>query len=759
VKLCQYNNILFKGNINRDFYLFCLKKDIKLIKFLFFNCWYYILSVLFNSKKNIYEIRKFRYLKEVSNLDKKLREFFKKKDNNNYFRIEPDIVVDKVPKIFIKTKSKSIKKIGYEFDKNYNVDLDKFNDDLLKLKDIESMYLNNKYIFSDVSSNSFYVVKSKKMRYFTRRRNIFDKTLVFGILIVLSFLITCFSFMFTNSYLNVDMFCSYFEVKLFILNFLPVLLTLILLYLITKRLHVTWLITSLVVLIWGVANQTKVYYRDDVVKFEDLRLLKEAIIMGNECDIVIKVYTIIFALLILLIFLVLKNKIKKLSINKIKRVIVIFLVLLFMIFGYKNVYKSKEIYDSVGDLSLINKWIFTRQSQIRGLVYPFIYTLEEGKMVEPNGYDENKVKKILDEYEEQNIPSNKKVNIIAIMLEAYNDFSKFEEIELNEDIYKYFHRIQKKSISGTLVTNIFGGGTINTERNFLTGYKQFGTLRKRTNSYVWYFKEQGYRTEAMHPIYGAFYNRSSINLNLGFDVYYNYENKFSKLQSDFVDDNTFFDSIIDGYEKSVEDGIPYFNFSVTYQNHVPYNDQSYDGKEYYFENDGMDEGLYNQINEYLYGIKRTNSALNKLVNYFDDEKEPVIIVFFGDHNPALGDNALGYHELGINIDLSNVEGFLNYYQTPYVIHANDVAKDMFDNDFIGEGNNISPIFLMNELFENMKLKGNSYLQYMSNLKEDIDVIHNLYCKNDGEFISSSSDKCKKLIDEYNGTNYYMLNSR
>ena len=97
-------------------------------------------------------------------------------------------------------------------------------------------------------------------------------------------------------------------------------------------------------------------------------------------------------------------------------------------------------------------------------------------------------------------------------------------IDFNEDIYKNFHDIQEKSISGNLLTTIFGGGTVVTERNFITGFDIHPTYRKATNSYVWYFKEQGYRTEAMHPIYGAFYNRASINPNLGFDNYFYYEN-------------------------------------------------------------------------------------------------------------------------------------------------------------------------------------------------------------------------------------------
>ena len=263
----------------------------------------------------------------------------------------------------------------------------------------------------------------------------------------------------------------------------------------------------------------------------------------------------------------------------------------------------------------------------------------------------------------------------------------------------------------------------------------------------------------MHPIYGAFYNRNTINANLGFDKYYNYENTYSKIDDGFARDDVFFDTIIDGYERAKKDKIPYFNFSVTYQNHVPYNVQSYEGKEYFFDNDGYDPTYYNMINEYLSGIKETNIQLKKLINYFDNEKEPVIVVLFGDHNPALGDDAFTYHDLGINVSLDTIEGFLNYYETPFVIQANNAAKEKFDNTFEVSDITISPIFLMNELFDNMGLKGNQYLQYMHSLRKNVDVIHRYYYKENGKFVSPKKSKYQEAIADYNAVSYFQITSR
>lgn len=751
----QFNKVIYKGNINFDFYLFCLKKDIKLIRFILFNFWYFILSYLFSSRKHIYEIRRYRYLKYVNNLNLVIKEFYNKKSINDSLVLKKDIVIDRVPTIFMKHILKSSKVIGYDLDSNYDVNITKYNEDILKVKKCSKIYLRNSRQLNHIVSDEINIVFLKKFKHISKRRiRINYKILQVFIIFVLSFIITCISFAYTNYIIDSKMIVTYFEPVLFFMNFLPIFLIMLLFFIIFRRVHLSFLIVSALILILGIANQTKILYRDDIVKFEDITLLKEAATMSTRYEIFIKWYSIAVILFILVVFFLLKKYIRNLKLVFWKSILFIILIVCISLGAYRYLYKNKEIYDSLGDESLINQWITTRQYQIRGLIYPFICTIEDGIIKKPSGYIAEDVVEILSDYEYQDISDDKKVNVIAIMLEAYNDFSKFDTINFNEDIYAKFHEIQSNSISGTLVSSIFGGGTIVTERNFLTGYYEFPTFRGVTNSYVWYFKEQGYRTEAMHPIYGAFYNRASVNINIGFDEYYYYENKFSKINDSFMMDNEFFDYIIDGYEQSRDDDVPYFNFSVTYQNHGPYNGESYEGKEYYFANNGYDEVAYNTINEYFSGIEKTNEAIDKLINYFDNEEEPVIVILFGDHNPYLGENAIGYTEFGIDLSMDSVDGFLNYYETPYIIHANDSAKDVFNKSFVGEGNTISPMFLMNELFDYCGLGGNEYLQYMSNLKQEVDVINPYYNKENGEFVLVDDSNYKNKILEYSWVNYY-----
>lgn len=54
MNIFQFNKVLYMGNVNKDFYIFCLKRNIKIIKYLFINLFYYIVSILFSSKQYLY---------------------------------------------------------------------------------------------------------------------------------------------------------------------------------------------------------------------------------------------------------------------------------------------------------------------------------------------------------------------------------------------------------------------------------------------------------------------------------------------------------------------------------------------------------------------------------------------------------------------------------------------------------------------------------------------------------------------------------
>src|SRR5699024_5413512 len=103
-------------------------------------------------------------------------------------------------------------------------------------------------------------------------------------------------------------------------------------------------------------------------------------------------------------------------------------------------------------------------------------------------------------------------------------------------------------------------------------------------------------------------------------------------------------------------------------------------------------------------------AVTAMVDELEAMDEPVVLVLFGDHKPWGGNGNSAYTGIGADFALSTLEGFYEYYSTPYLIWANSAAKEPLDRDFQGEGGDSSPCFLTTELFEPCGWTGPAFLQ-------------------------------------------------
>lgn len=356
----------------------------------------------------------------------------------------------------------------------------------------------------------------------------------------------------------------------------------------------------------------------------------------------------------------------------------------------------------------------------------------------------------------------KKISIIAIMMEAYGDFSIYPQLEFNSenDPYAAFNRVKEISYHGNLLTDIFAAGTVRTERRFITGADTYPDLRKNTYSYARYFTEQGYRVEGSHPCYEWFYNRVNTNDHLGFSKYDFYESRYSALANgEIAGDDILFPELYKDLESAIDDGVPYFNLSVTYQNHGPYTTNKLFDVPYILEQDNYTEYEYNIFNNYLSGIKKTGEELEKLIKKVNNLDEPCVVVAFGDHKPWLGEENSVYEMLGIDLDVSDLEGFYDYYATPYIMYANDAAKELTGNQFIGEGSDIAPNYLMNELFEQIGYDGPAFMKITNSVRKAITAHSDGLFVENGEVVDELSDEDQKMWDQYKKYEYYFMNQK
>ncbi len=553
-------------------------------------------------------------------------------------------------------------------------------------------------------------------------------------------------------------FLSYFHNPLIILlNLLPVLLITLLAYFISNRVWISILSSGLIVIIPTFINNAKLVLRNDPLLATDVRYISEAANISGNYSIPVNAYMIVTVVFIIaavvMSFFLLRARVSR----GLVRVIGAVLVAAVGCTCYLTLYRSDAIYQKTENLhGRMSYWSDTDQYICRGFIYPLIYSTKELSDNRPEGYDTEESAALLASYPEGGLTDGEKINIIGVMFEAYNDFSKFGAVSFTDDPYAFLHELQAESAYGELVTNIFAGGTIDTERAFLTGTTELFEYRSPVYSLARWFDEQGYRTEFCHAGYEWFYNRRNVAEYMGFESAHFFEDRYTLPEGwGLIHDDEFLPDLVTLLEDSVESGEPYFNFSVTYQNHGPYSDSELEREKTYVAEGSVSERAWYILNNYFAGVAETDEALRGVVDSLRAMDEPVVLVIFGDHNPWLGDSAWVYEELGISFD--GELGFYDYYCTPWVIWANDAARAVIGGSYTtGDKGSFSPCFLSAELFDLLGWEGSAQINALRDLRSYADVIHATgMVRENGALTSTPTAETAEKISGYKKLEYYL----
>ncbi|MBQ9646894.1 MAG: LTA synthase family protein [Oscillospiraceae bacterium] len=529
---------------------------------------------------------------------------------------------------------------------------------------------------------------------------------------------------------------SYFDhPPIVLLNVLPAIAFMALGYFLTRRAWAAYLISAVPTIGLALVNYYKIQLRGDPLLAADLRLVRTAGgILGHyrlDLSRVVLVAAGCAGLMLLYAIFLMPNGFR----GKRLRLGGTLVCLALLPLLYAQVYMDNDIYyATVNNDAIENKWSDVEVFVSRGFWYPFVRSISKAFPTPPEGYGAREAEALLASYDGADISPEKRVHVVGVMLEAFADLSDFPMLAEQSGVaalYEPLHELEAQSVSGDLLTNIFAGGTVDSEWAFLTGYSHHSDFRGDVDSYVRYFKSQGYDAAYRHPGYGWFYNRRNVNGYLGFDESVFTENGFGALvdpeQAPKRSDAVLFDRLLSDLDARTAEQPPLFSFSVSYQNHGPYAD---DRKEYKTETisqraTGWSERSCNILNNYLDGVADTITELTRFVGELELLDDPVVLVAYGDHKPWLGNNESVYHEIGVDLDLETLDGFYNYYSTPYLIWANSAAKAALGNGFTGDGGDFSPCFLMPKLFDLCGWDGPAFLQLARDMRARSPLVHEL----------------------------------
>ena len=269
-----------------------------------------------------------------------------------------------------------------------------------------------------------------------------------------------------------------------------------------------------------------------------------------------------------------------------------------------------------------------------------------------------------------------KPSVVCIMNETFADLSLFDGMRAGYEGPTYLKSLDDCILRGTAYVSVNGGGTTNSEFEFLTG-NSVANLGSGVYPYNVYnmgitenlarqFKQLGYGTLAMHPNRPSNWNRENVYDEMGFDEFWSIAD-FAGADTlrGMVTDRATYDKVLDRLSSS--EG-PQFIFDVTMQNHSGYDTNAVP------EEDRVtiegDWGSDPAVNEYASCIARSDADLEYLLSELSQLDRKVVVLMFGDHQPYF----TGTYNDAWFAGESEVVHRERLYQTPYLMWANyDVA--------------------------------------------------------------------------------------
>ncbi len=561
---------------------------------------------------------------------------------------------------------------------------------------------------------------------------------------------------------DVHQFYGYFTHPfIFLLNLLPVLLLHMVLAAVFKRQAVAFFLSSALVLLPSIGNFFKIKFRFEPFTFADMGSVAAGLDVANKYTLDLNsrvLAAIAYILLGSFVLALLSHCGLKVRSSVKQRIAAVLISLGLCVPLWFRVYSNEKIYmDNAYSNAYIGELTAQHNFIANGFVYPFIYSISTSKDKAPDGYSENAALQLLAPYTDADIPAGSRVNLFILQLESFTDLGKMGFTCVDPAAYSGLHMLEEESVSGVLVPNIIGGGTIDTERSVLTGNFSFLSYNTSSGSYLHYLNDQGYVTTGGHPNKPDFYNRVNVAEYLGFSEYLfnDYYNSFTG--GKWNCDAEFLPEAFRLFREKCAAGENVFSFNVSLQGHGPYLLEDCNTDDRYCLDDSLSQTSRDTLNAYLSLVSESQRILLDELEKLRSESYPAAVLVYGDHNPRFTDTAV-YDECGIRFDMGSEDGFLRYYSTPYMIWANDAAKALLGNDFSGEGPTISPCYLMGLLFDELGWEGSAYMQFTSAMRKKLPVIHQSGCYiEDGDFVLQLSPQGEQALRDYEYVQYYCKN--
>ncbi len=448
----------------------------------------------------------------------------------------------------------------------------------------------------------------------------------------------------------------YFYNMQFILSVVAIYAIYILVYNLIGKVFLSMILTSCTLVILGIVNYLKLIFRGDPLypsDFTQIMHMQSVIPMVMDYFSWSYIFVIILSIVACIVAgIYMRRYIQNVKIHLgIRALLVVGSIFVLYAYGnFANTFMNKVFQKSGVDFVL---WDQNENYASNGFVLGFISNLDTTVMEKPNNYSKENMLQIANDIKQQysgNIGNQKKKekpNIIFVMSESFWDPTKVTNLSFSEDPVPNLHHYIENFPGGQTISPTFGGNTANVEFEALTSYsmsllkpgsipyQQVITNKKEIPSIPTALKKEGYYTSAIHSFGRSFFKRDDVYRVLGFDKF-NAEDTMENvdIDGDYISDLAMSKEIIAELEKQKQ---PTFIHAVTMQNHFPFTEGRFG--ENLIEISGLEnEESKGELETYTEGLRRSDEALQYLIEQLDNLDRPTLLVFFGDHLPSLGTN-------------------------------------------------------------------------------------------------------------------------
>ena len=244
-------------------------------------------------------------------------------------------------------------------------------------------------------------------------------------------------------------------------------------------------------------------------------------------------------------------------------------------------------------------------------------------------------------------PDTARPDIVVIQSESFFDPRIMRGYE-NAGLTPQLERLAAEGMSGPLHVPTFGGGTIRTEFEVLTGLSlryfsnmQFPYLQlhdKVVPSMVRTLRAHGYETVAIHGNDPTFWNRDTAFKTLGFDRFVSQSGFPANAAMDgkYMADSAMTDEIM---AQLKDNGPPQFLFAISLEGHGPYDVPPRDpaARDAIPVPAAISAKDRPELQTYLYHMQHADAELGRLAGLLAKRSRPTLLLFYGDHLPGLAD--------------------------------------------------------------------------------------------------------------------------